>query len=255
MKTKLLIAILLAHLTGMGQITGTGGYCQAEFDGGSFPQTHYISSFSFGNFTNVSGPVQQPFPHYIFYNNLSPGPYHQGSPYPVSIDVDSIGNKHLDMFIEYNRDGFFDLTERVLSIGVNAGTTNITGIVSIPSGINGLTRLRLVLFEDSGYMMAPACFTQLDWGETEDYEILIQQFSTSITEHSGVQTIYSSESTVFIPDDMNAEKIFIYSLSGRLLFAKELNNEKMITADIPEGIYIVSVLSMNEWQHGKLVMK
>lgn len=118
-----------------------------------------------------------------FTQSLPPQNYTQGQTYPITLRQISSGNyfytAFFNVFIDYNRDGFFDpVTERVYSGGptgptsISPATTFVSGNITIPySSQTGTTRMRVILV-NGGNNTNPPCGTYAR-GETEDYNINI----------------------------------------------------------------------------------
>jgi hypothetical protein len=252
MKTTLLI-ILLAYCTAANaQTTNPAPYCPNEYDDGAAPQTHYISSVTIGSFTNVSGNIQQPAPHYIYYNNI-PILFNliMGQSRNFSIHFDGLGgNKFLTMYAEWNKDGVFDVTEQIAMYSLNGSDTMVSGVFAVPaSAAMGITRLRIVLNEDtSGVGLFSACGTTVDWGETEDYDLNIGIF-TGIDEQHDASILISPNpvmNNLTLQSENEIQSVIIYNASGQKVYESRLNNEKkaeLNLKDLPAGIYNATVRS------------
>ncbi len=82
-------------------------------------------------------------------------------------------------FIDYNNDGIFATTERILLNTASSGG-NVDHIASftVPTTAVGCTPLRLRVRADDASSATPNGCSTLDWGQTEDYTILIDNTDT-----------------------------------------------------------------------------
>ncbi|MEI6694849.1 MAG: GEVED domain-containing protein [Bacteroidota bacterium] len=98
-----------------------------------------------------------------------------GMSYPISLSVIfSYGTYtgKVNAYIDYNRNGVWDLPDELAFTSMYDGSTNstVTGIVNVPyTAIPGFTRLRIVVDEAAN---APPCGVYY-YGETEDYKVSI----------------------------------------------------------------------------------
>lgn len=171
------------------QITSPAPYCDGKYDDGFMPVPHYISKVSLGTLTNTSGNTQYTGQHYVYYNNLTAPNLVKNSTYTLNVTHDGGTTIHfLAVYIDFNKDNdFADAGERVLQKTINDPSAipnpAITQI-TIPSGAStGITRMRVMVFEDDDYTWAQnnlnaiSCTNDaggfFDWGETEDYNVNI----------------------------------------------------------------------------------
>ncbi len=112
---------------------------------------------------------------YNDYTALAPANIQAGRTYPISLSIIFEDNSYtgkVNAYIDYNRNGNWDLPQELAFTAVYDGTANstVTGNVTVPFNASaGLSRMRIVVDESD---VAPACGTY-SWGETEDYSVNI----------------------------------------------------------------------------------
>ncbi|MEI6694847.1 MAG: GEVED domain-containing protein [Bacteroidota bacterium] len=116
---------------------------------------------------------------YNDYTSITPASVQPGSSYPISVSIFYSGaypySGYMNAFIDYNRNGTFELPGELVFGGAYDGTTITTllGNVSVPyTALPGLTRMRIVAQEFGTASTVLPCGTY-SWGETEDYTVAI----------------------------------------------------------------------------------
>jgi hypothetical protein len=116
---------------------------------------------------------------YTDYTGLGPYTMVQGENYGMSLcqitQTNTFFPAFFNVFIDWNADGVFDLTnERVLTGGqTSQATPTVSGTILVPfSSDTGITRMRVGLREN-GSAADDACGVFFGWGETEDYNVNI----------------------------------------------------------------------------------
>ncbi|MCX6271357.1 MAG: GEVED domain-containing protein [Bacteroidetes bacterium] len=132
----------------------------------------------------------------------------KGQTYPISVtQISSAGFQPCmaRVYADWNMDGLFDpVNELAVTLGPSPPMI-LTGTVEVPvNAITGLTRIRIVLYQTSDSSLITPCVPpDYNYGETEDYQALIQEDSVNI---SGTVTYKNSQPAV------NAIKKAIVSL-------------------------------------------
>ena len=96
------------------------------------------------------------------------------------------------MFIDFNRNGIFESTEKVAGSTVTAARALtgdvVSGVFVVPSNVNpGKTLMRIVYVESNATPLATGTY---GWGETEDYLVdLVTATATSYTWNEGATTL------------------------------------------------------------------
>ena len=145
---------------------------------------------------------------YTNYTALAPTMLIAGMNYPISVSQSNNSTTFwgslLNIYIDYNRNGVFDLPlEKVFTTSTSLTATTVTGTFTVPTTgiVTGLPlRMRVVLDESD---VAPACGTYT-WGETEDYTVII---SPQIPHDAGVISIINPLTTQNEGDVVNVKVV------------------------------------------------
>ncbi|MBS1645879.1 MAG: T9SS type A sorting domain-containing protein [Bacteroidetes bacterium] len=208
----------LSYTSLQGQTTNPAPYCDGKYDddiedGAGLGVPHYISNLSFGTLVNNSGATQYPGGHYVYYNNLAAPNLMKGNTYTLSLTHDGSTSIHfVAVYIDFNGNhSFADAGERVMQFTINDPSSipnPATVTLTIPSTATpGQTRMRAMVFEDDYYTFtnnntnATPCTnfvdanggTNLNWGETEDYNI-------NIVATTGLNTLFSNQEISVFPN-------------------------------------------------------
>lgn len=264
-KISLLFTLLtISYCSTNAQITSPGNYCAADFDDmQGFPVADAINSVSFGTLNNASN-AQFAAPHYVHYNNLSLANFNVGAIYQLSISFDVHGGAGYGVWIDYNHNNTFEANEKVSGTsGSNAlnlsSNTVINESVTIPAtALTGSTRMRVRIVEDdmftqgSNFNILPcnastSATDVMDWGETEDYTIMlvnpVGMIDTFEKNKSVLTTNIVDKSLVFNPN-LQSNIIFqIVNINGQVVQSGNLSaNEKQLNiAHLTEGIYFIQL--------------
>ncbi|WCC47261.1 M4 family metallopeptidase [Tenacibaculum finnmarkense] len=97
------------------------------------------------------------------------------------------------VWIDYNKDGDFDDAGETVFTKAKSKTTPINGTFTIPeSALNGATRMRVVL----KYNATPtACETNIQYGEVEDYTVVIESPKSDTTAPTAPTNLVASNVT------------------------------------------------------------
>lgn len=136
-------------------------YCDSQ---GNNYNYEYIGEVTVGSFTNTSGGS-----NYTDFTNLTVN-LTEGGTFNVSLTPvfpSSTYTEYWKIWIDYNVDGDFeDAGEEVFS---GVGTSVVTGDFTVPSGVAGLTRMRVSMKWDAAQTPCEA----FSYGEVEDYSVNI----------------------------------------------------------------------------------
>ena len=176
-----------------------------------------IGNVTFGNLNNglATPALNNPASNHTYTNftTLAPETFIENASYTLSVTQINSANffpSWVRVFIDYNMDGDFDdAGEAVLVAQTNntAGGNTITGTVTIPSGVQGNTRMRVVM-NSTGSATLSACGTYA-WGETEDYTIHLELFV-------GIKTINNTvNGFVIAPNPANGSTKISYMLADK----------------------------------------
>jgi hypothetical protein len=209
----------------------------------------FINNVSVANITNASGAST--------YSNFSTTPVLQVNLAKVANNTMTITSNiaaanFAMVFIDYNKDGNFDTTERVLNFPVT-NASSFTGSFIVPSSaLEGQSLRMRVLLGFAGAanigLNAPAswvCGTNFNDGEVEDYNVVVSAaLSTSETANptDGIQ-IYPNP----VSDVLNVTKVSdkatykIYSAAGQLAGSGNITNGKINVTSLVKGVYVISI--------------
>jgi len=239
------------------QTTDPAPYCPGGYDDadGVIDVPHYIEQLTLDTFSNYSGTTQYPGAHYVFYNNLSPVQLVKGKTYSLSVKHDGGMTLHfVGAFIDFNRNNSFnDPGECVLTKSWPGAMNPLTTSITVPAGAaTGLTRMRVLAFEDdpftgSGADSAVACTADatgsLDWGETEDYAVMISAPVTGIGELTATQPLLyypnPARTQVQLSASLQGLPLQLCDLYGRVLLAFPAAPEMIDIRSLTPGIYVL----------------
>ncbi|MCU7615453.1 M12 family metallo-peptidase [Chryseobacterium sp. GMJ5] len=218
------------------------------------PQFEYISNVSMTGTTgtllnNTSGPSN--YSDFTTNTSLQPN-LAAGSTYTLSITVATADYDTAVVFIDYNKNGVFENSERVLNYPVALATAPITGSFTVPATAitNQPLRMRVILYyagqANAGLSLNTTyagCGT-ISYGEAEDYNVVVASpLSTSeVRANSGIQ-MYPNPAT----DVLNITKVSdkatykIYNAAGQLVGNGNVSGGKINVSALIKGAYVITV--------------
>ncbi|KMQ67114.1 propanediol utilization protein [Chryseobacterium sp. FH2] len=226
----------------------------------------YISNVQVSNVTNASGSNT--------YTNFTTNPALQvnlvkGNSYSLTV-TGSVSAANFGMvFIDYNRDGVFDTTERVLNFPV-ANASSFTGSFTVPNTstvVEGQPlRMRVIV----GYagasnigLSAPAAWVcgtgNFNDGEVEDYNVVVTATALATNEVKAKDNfgIYPNPVT----DILNVTKVSnkatfeIHNVVGQIVKKGTIDNNKVNVTELLKGNYIISIKDNNISESFKFIKK
>ena len=229
-------------------ITSVLPYCTAS---SATAANLYISKVQVANINNISTGNT--------YTNFTTNPALQinlvkGTAYPTVITSNIAAQDFAMVFIDYNRDGVFAASERVLNFPVTNSST-FSGSFTVPTTgvVEGqVLRMRVMLgFAGASNvgLNAPAswvCGNNFNDGEVEDYNVVIT--STPLATHdvagpkNGIQ-IYPNP----VSDILNITKVSdkatykIYSAAGQLVRQGNINGGQINVSELIKGAYVITI--------------
>lgn len=232
--------------------TLTLSYCTATATNN--PQFEYISNVSLSYnatnlMTNTTGPSN--YSNYSTNALLTPN-LATGNTYGLSITVADADWDTVVVFIDFNNNGIFENSERVLNYPVSIPFGPITGNFTVPATAtpNVPLRMRVILAYygqgNAGGSLGTAFAGCGTWGygEIEDYSVVVPVLSTS--EASLVKNdiqIYPNPTT----DVLNITKVSanakfeIHSAVGQLVKAGIIDNNQVGVAELVKGTYLITI--------------
>ncbi len=235
--------------------TPPNNYCSSEGTDASY---EYIDSVIIGTINNGSGSNNG----YGDYTNLSTA-VGMGDTLNLSVSLVKAvptDDEYITVFIDYNRDGFFNVANET-AYSASGSDSSFIGSITIPGTATiGLTRMRVSLKYSEP---ALPCETY-EFGEVEDYLLNITlplRTSNEMDETATVALILApNPASTNIQVTLDAEdanyELQIYSITGQLM--KQLSFSGTTTNvdinDLPNGVYQLSVTS-NENHLNKMFVK
>lgn len=177
--------------------------------------------------------------------------------YPLTVTT-NYGNQHLTVWIDFNDNGTFELSERVVTdfvLGVDqtGGTFTETVDVSIPFDANQGTHLMRAKTNWDAVVPDDAC-EETTYGETEDYRVSIQTLSVeefAFVNNSDLKIIDKGQNQFeAIINTSYAGDVYatIYNISGQQLKFKDLSksslNSYIVKLDMSQaaaGVYALKI--------------
>ncbi|PCH69915.1 MAG: hypothetical protein COC01_00325 [Bacteroidetes bacterium] len=127
-----------------------------------------ITNFTFGSINSTTGDASENYQDYTCSQGTN---LIEGKIYNMSITVDNPSTHHVRVWADFNNDAAFDTTTELL-LSVNT-VLNVNQDVSIPTGAVLNTPLRLRVSADWSGSAEPTPCKLLDYGQAEDYSIVI----------------------------------------------------------------------------------
>jgi len=232
-------------------------YCTAA---STNPNLNYITNVSLGTLNNTSGATT--YSNYTTNTALQPTLL-VNSPYTLTVSFNLNGNalvsySGMAAWIDFNKNGVFEASERVLNMLVGNPTTlplgnnNFSATFSPPSGslLNNPLRMRIVLaYATSAGAGLPlsdsAACAAIGNGEVEDYNVIITNaLGTNDVNNTkdGIQ-IYPNPATDFLNVTKVSEKATykIYNAAGQLVSNGAINGGRINVSALVKGAYVIAV--------------
>lgn len=192
----------------------------------------------------------------------------KGSTYSMTVTSNISAANFAMVFIDYNKDGVFDATERVLNFPV-ANTSTFTNSFTVPTTAlaNQPLRMRVLL----GYAGASnvGLFGPVSWvcgvgnfndGEVEDYTVLLAPDPLSTTEivdtKNGIQIYPNPATDILNVTNVSNKAVYeIYGVSGQLLSKGLIRDGKVIISQLINGNYIIKITDQELTNSIKFIKK
>ncbi len=236
---------------------GGGGYCAATATHSCASQDEYIANVNLNTINNTSGCAQ--------YSNFTAQSTSLalGQQYTVSVNTGIVGsqnvayiNNQIAVWIDFNNNQTFELSERVGITTVAQGTSfpiQYTFTVPLTASIGNVRmRVRLSYQPDDGPIDPCGTFA---WGETEDYTINIVAFGggglSVENEATEALTIYPNPSTgEFFIDatqlGLDNFDLQVFDVQGALLHDEQFSTSDIKSIDLSnlaKGVYNIRLIS------------
>lgn len=141
-------------------------YCVQDADQNCSSFSEAITAVSFKTISNSGTGCTEPGTS----TTVTPG-----STSPITISTTGSGTYDLTIHIDWNADGDFADAGEYIILGDNVAPGTFSGNISVPAGAacGATVKMRIIWNYGTTSSQATACATNLTYGETEDYSILI----------------------------------------------------------------------------------
>lgn len=147
------------------------------------------------------------------------------------------------VWIDFNRDGVFDAAEMVLD-SAPSPTPTVSATFTVPTSAvqNKMLKMRVAL----RYNNSAAACTSYDYGEVEDYNVLVTPTVLATSDIAGPKNdiqIYPNP----VSDILNVTKVSdkasykIYSAAGQLVRQGNINDGKINVSELVKGGYVITI--------------
>ncbi len=187
-----------------------------------------------------------------------------GQTYPLSVGLraNTSNAEQCQVYIDYNNNGTWETSERVLNSSIAAGTTtSVSASVLIPTTAIQNTLLRMRVIGEAGTLSSSEinCSTSLYVGDVEDYGVYITSALGS-DEFTFANLNYypnPTENILYINNSTPIETVELYSIVGQKLLSKNVNAANTIVdiTNYPQGTYFVTVYANNQKNTFKIIRK
>lgn len=172
--------------------------------------------------------------------------------YGLSVNITNPDYDAVVAYIDFNNNGTFESSERILNFPVAVPSAPVTGSFTIPSTAvqNQPLRMRVILFYggiNNAGVSLPASYVcgTYNYGETEDYNVVISS-NLSTGEVSGQKndiSIYPNPATDFLNVTKVSDKAMykIYSAAGQLVSSGNILSGKINVSSLIKGAYVISI--------------
>jgi hypothetical protein len=224
--------------------TPTLNYCTSN---GGNTSDEFIGRVQFNTINNQSGAGQG---GYSNFTNMSTT-LGKGLPYTLTITPTWTGTTYPEGYaawIDYNQNGTFESTERVWTSSPST-SSQVSGSITIPqSALEGSTRMRISL----SYNSIPAACGSIQYGEVEDYTVLISSSTQkSMTMDSQTEPEGNEDKIYLYPNPTNGQILLsdiskvstleIYNMLGQKMSLLTVN-ELLDVSHLNKGIYILKIV-------------
>lgn len=166
-------------------------------------------------------------------------------------------NEGVTAWIDFNKDGYFAESEMIFT-SAPSKTTPVTGTFSVPADAytGGNVIMRVIMAY--GSQPQNGCSSQ-DYGEIEDYPILVQQqLSTSdITKDKTSIQIYPNP----VSDVLNVTQVSpnaqfsITNIAGQKVMSGQISDNKISVSRLSTGAYVISIEDKGTTSNLKFIKK
>ncbi len=148
----------------------------------------------------------------------------------------------VSVWIDFNRNGTFEPSERVLNSGLNK-TTPVTATFTVPNDAyvgDKILKMRVIMSDSP---ITSPC-SSITYGEVEDYGVKILESlgTTDATKAEGINIYPNPAVDVLNVTNVSKNATYnIYSTAGQLVSKGAVNDSKVKVSHLPKGVYIIDV--------------
>jgi hypothetical protein len=226
-----------------------GTYCTVA--SGNATDDH-IANVSLANVNNTSGPST--YTSYVANPALQVNLI-KGNTYTLAVTkgwTSSAVPEMITAWIDFNRNGTFEDSERIMQSANSAANTinPITSSFTVPStAVSGLglrMRIGLLYYAAAGYIHNSSCGAINTYGEYEDYNVVTSEIQLATNDVAGPKNdiqVYPNP----VSDILNITKVSdkaaykIYSAAGQLVRQGNINNGQINVSELIKGAYVITI--------------
>ncbi len=226
--------------------TPTVMYCQMEAVTSSSEYISKVTVTPNGKPEMINESVASNYSDYTGVNNKFIELIQGSSDNKVSIDKKISGNTNagVAVWIDFNRNGYFDINERVFVSGPNNEET-VTGTFSVPvDAVVSLTDFKYVVMRVALQKDAiPVNCTNVPSGEVEDYTVRISKPIIPNSVNQDEILIYPNPvKTVLNVKNISGRANYkIYNAAGQIVSTGIILNNKIDVNMLASGIYVIDI--------------
>ncbi len=197
-----------------------------------------ITNVSFNTINNASGSASQGYGDYT----CSQTTVYAGHTYAIDIQHATPTTHNCVAWIDFNNDGDFDnTTERIIS---SSNSSSTSGNVVIPSTAVLNTPLRMRVSADYSLSNEPTPCDDLDYGQAEDYTVIVELDSVPPTADFESDVVYTCSGVVNF-DDLSTNVPFSWNWDfgdGGTSLAQNPTHTY-----VTDGVYDVTLIATNQF--------
>ncbi|MFY7814239.1 MAG: GEVED domain-containing protein, partial [Chryseobacterium taeanense] len=162
------------------------------------------------------------------------------------------------VWIDFNRNGYFDINERVLAVAPNTNST-VSGTFTVPAdAFISLTDYKYVVMRVAMAKDAiPVNCTNFPNGEVEDYTVRISKPLIANPINQTDILIYPNpvSSVLYVKNISKKANYKIYNAAGQLVSSGIILNNKIDVHALINGVYVIDIQDGNDISAQKKFIK
>ncbi|WBX99054.1 GEVED domain-containing protein [Chryseobacterium gambrini] len=165
----------------------------------------------------------------------------------IVIDKKLAGNNKagVAVWIDFNRNGYFDINERILADGPNSNPTASTTFTVPADAFISLVDYKYVVMRVAmGKDIIPVNCNSFPDGEVEDYTVRISKLPVANSINQTDVMIYPNpvSSVLYVKNISKKANYKIYNSAGQLLSSGIILNNKIDVHNLINGLYVIDIL-------------